>query len=69
MSLDTAIKHKQELIKTHRRRLYNLQLNAARHGVNAPAEIVMEIEDIEQKLETLERELQQLQGTTRPGDD
>ena len=44
-----------DLIQIHERRLHKLKLKAAQQGVNTPAEIELEIEDIEQKLTKLNR--------------
>jgi hypothetical protein len=43
--MDTDIK------KAHKRRLKHLQIRAALHGIDAPPEVLIEIEDIKRTLQ------------------
>ncbi|HSN74823.1 MAG TPA: hypothetical protein VL334_06990, partial [Anaerolineae bacterium] len=49
--------HIFQLLETHRRRLQQLELQSARSGHNTSPEIIIEIEDITQKITRLERQL------------
>jgi hypothetical protein len=49
--------HKQELLYRYYRRLQKLREQAALYGLATPAEIKIDIEDVEQKVKELEEEL------------
>jgi nucleoside phosphorylase len=51
-----------KLITEHQRRLQKLEIQKARLGINAPPEILIEIEDIEAETERLQTELKALEG-------
>ena len=47
----------RKLIIEHQRRLQKLREQKARRGIDTPAEILIEIEDIEAKIEQLQTKL------------
>jgi predicted nucleic acid-binding Zn-ribbon protein len=51
-----------KLITEHRRRLQQLEIQKAKLGINAPPEILIEMEDIEAEIERLQTELKALEG-------
>ncbi len=51
------VKRHKELLAMHERRLHQLRLKAAQQGVDAPAAVQLEIEDVEQQIELLLAEI------------
>ena len=51
------IQHLEKLIQTHKRRLQVLELQAAAFGSSAPPHIVLEIDDLQEKIAALEAQL------------
>lgn len=56
----------EKLIKEHNRRLQKLKEQEARYGYSVDPGILLEIEDIEAKLEKLQAELKMLEDVTAP---
>lgn len=53
----TEIARKRDLVYQHNRRLHVLELQAAQFGLHCPPHITLEIDDLNQKIAALEREI------------
>jgi hypothetical protein len=61
--------HLKELLHTHQRRLRVLELKQARQGINTPAELIMELEDLQNKISHYQSQLEALDRHKSPLDD
>lgn len=61
--LETQKEWVEELIFEHSRRLHKLEVQQARYGISADPHILIEIEDIETEIATLEAKLKELEQT------
>lgn len=66
MTTSLHLNHLQNLIHTYTRRLHLLKEQQAMRGLNTPPEILLEIEDIEARLEQLQTELAEVKSGSEP---
>lgn len=64
--LKDEIAHKRELIKSYKKALQALELQAAKFGIYVPHYIQTEIDDTKRKIKELEQEINQAQTSEHP---
>jgi hypothetical protein len=58
------INQKRKVIVAHQKRLNTLEIKAAKYGMECPASIEMEIDEIMEKVKTLEAEIESVSSTS-----
>ncbi len=67
--LDDPVLYRQELIKTHSRRLKALEIKASKYGLECPVSIEVEITEIKEKIAALGGEIDDIKHLITTLDD